>query len=254
MGFESVDFRWKGSDPLTEGLPLRRVCTLADLQITRVAALNYQVTLPSAVADKFHTLPTLGRWATTIVAAGPALSVGGTVVIPPQLQLRDELEALQGYVWTLSRPGVVCGIRHAPRNGARACVILHQTYNGIHWVIRRVVVLPDVEVKLFRLQQRNHNRAFVFASHPQLHRFPWCLNPTINNKHASKVLRRQPFLRAKRYLYPALTEVVQRLRKRVNAADGAGYPLQHLPTQPWAHIHALTDYQVRVCYRIATIT
>ena len=49
-----------------------------------------------------------------------------------------------------------------------------------------------------------------------------------------------------------LTEVVQRLRKRVNAADGAGYPLQQLPTQLWAHLHALTDYQVWVCYRIAT--
>ena len=132
-------------------------------------------------------------------------------------------------------------------------MILHQTDNGIHWVINRVSgVLPDVELELVRFQQRNHKRAFVFAAHPRLHRFPWCLNPTINNKHAIKALQRQPFLRAKRYLYPALTEVVRRLRKRLNAADGAGYPLQQLPIQLWAHRHALTDYQIWVCYRIAT--
>ena len=179
--------------------------------------------------------------------------MGGTIEIPPQLQLRHGQEALQRFIWTLSRPGVARGLSQAPPDDGMSCVILHQTDNGTHWVIHRVSgVLPDVELELVRFQQRNHKRAFVFAAHPRLHRFPWCLKPTINNKYAIKALQRQPFLRAKWYLHPALTEVVQRLRKRVHAADGLGYPLQQLPTQLWAHRHALTDYQVWVRYRIAT--
>ena len=84
-------------------------------------------------------------------------------------------------------------------DGGMSCVILHQTVNGIHWVIHRVSgVLPDVGLELVRFQQRNHKRAFVFAAHPRLRMFPWCLNPTINNKHAIKALQRQPFLRAVR--------------------------------------------------------
>uniref|UniRef100_M4BIM6 RxLR effector candidate protein n=1 Tax=Hyaloperonospora arabidopsidis (strain Emoy2) TaxID=559515 RepID=M4BIM6_HYAAE len=234
----------KGRTLSTSLYPLLKACTLADLQITRVAALDYQITLPSTAADKFHTIPKLGRWATAIIAAGPGLSVGGTVEISPQLQLGHGPEALQGFIWTLSRPGVARGLSQAPLDGGMSNVILHQTDNGIHWVIHRVSgVLPDVELELVRFQQRNYKRAFVFAAHPRLHRFPWCLNPTINNKHAIKALQRQPFLRAKRYLYPALTEVVQRLRKRVNAADGAGYPLQQLPTQLWHEgiIHIIWD-------------
>ena len=90
--------------------PLLKAYTLADLRITRVTALDYQVTLPSTGADKFHTIPKLGRWATAIIAASPSLSVGGTVEILPQLQLRHGPEALEGFIWTLSRPGVARGL------------------------------------------------------------------------------------------------------------------------------------------------
>ena len=60
--------------------------------------------------DKFHTIPKLGRWATAIIAASPSLSVGGTVEILPQLQLRHGPEALEGFIWTLCRPGVARGL------------------------------------------------------------------------------------------------------------------------------------------------
>ena len=107
------------------------------------------------------------------------------------------------------------------------------------------------QLGLMRLQQQIRNTALVFVAHLKLHGFPW-LPPSINNMHAFKALQRQPSHRAKRELHPALTAVFTRLQHRDGSQDGNYFPMWQSPAKLWEHGHTLTEYQVWVCYRIAT--
>uniref|UniRef100_A0AAV1TIG7 Uncharacterized protein n=1 Tax=Peronospora matthiolae TaxID=2874970 RepID=A0AAV1TIG7_9STRA len=83
------------------------------------------------------------------------------------------------------------------------------------------------------VKQVTRSRALVLAAQPQLHGFPWCLPPTVNDICAYAALKHQPFRQAKRHLTPALSAATK--------------------AQIWACRHLLTEYLVSVCYKIALV-
>ena len=85
------------------------------------------------------------------------------------------------------------------------------------------------------IQQRTSNTALVFLFHPQLHGFPWGLNPSVNSMRVYAALQRQPFLRAKRRLNPALLAIVSRLQYSEGLPGGRHYPMSQSPKQLWTH-------------------
>ena len=188
----------KGMMLSTKKYPLLHACRLADLHIQRVSTLDYRIRLPRTEHNTHHTVSKLGQWATAILMASPSLHVDEVMHIPAQLTLRNGPEALNKYTWTYVRPGVTHGCHQAHASRYRPTEF---TGSSIH-----MSGVPESEQQeLVNLQQRTRNTALVFAAHPKLHGFPWSLPPSINNMHAFKALQRQPFHRAKRKLYPALT-------------------------------------------------
>ena len=81
------------------------------------------------------------------------------------------------------------------------------------------------------IRHRTSNTALAFAAHPQLHGFPWGLNPSVNTMHVYAALQRQPFLRVKQRLNPVLLAIASRLQHSDGSPYGRHYPISQSPEQ-----------------------
>lgn len=101
-------------------------------------------------------------------------------------------------------------------------------------------------------QHGHQSRELVFIANPLLHGIPWNVGANVHNRHIVKVLKRQPFLAARRELSTSLQRGINQLATRASTSDWQRAAVNQTPKQVWSQENGLTSYQVWTGYRVAT--
>ncbi|OWZ17931.1 RxLR effector protein [Phytophthora megakarya] len=253
--------------------------SIEELAIMRTSHDVYNVTVRTALGCTVgHSVAKLQRWLLAILLGSLRIPIGGKLGQPPRLMLRLPPALRFEYNWTTDG-----GMVRGTTIDGKAEITLQQQDNGIYWdVICHVNARKDAK------KLRKRQGGIVFKANPRIHGFPWSVLNKTRNRLIIQQLKQQIKRRYRRRTHRIhgfpwsvpnktrnrliLQQLKQQIKRRYRRRTA-----QHLdtmlekwrastaedvwlkghqsqtPKKLWEHRNMLTDYQVWVTYRMATM-